>query len=1657
MTVRCTAHSSIATVLMFLALLLAGSVSAQNCMQEQEPNDTPATANQLSDPLCVWGELADTDQDAFLWTVSEEDAMRLWRFELQSVPGQLTSVQVLRVEFAANGTDVTDYQELFEVSTADGRLVTSAPRLFPAGTYHLGLSISGGQGRYTLALLGDEASRDVAPLRADEDGPVEAEGEFSYAGFIDSSLEFDWTVSDEDAGYLWRTELSAAAGEELNFTLFSPDGSQLLVMTSGEAGLASVSSLGLEPGVHRLQVTAPGDRVAPLRLLVARQGIATDGQEIEPNDEAATANILVPGQELSGTINAGGDTDWFSFVVDQEASATLFNLETSADGYLELCLRQADGTDVQCRQAEGVRLPELLLPEGQYSLWIRNRNSESDILYTLLLDPVGAPEEDGEAEPNDSMLWATDIPADLRLRGQLHGEETDFFRLEVTGEPQLWRAHVLGSGVRELHYQRPAGGILASARGGSGPLQLDNLLLLPGTHYFSVKGSSGEYAFRLFQLGPPAEATPSDSPLSVGAVAEEVQAETEAQADAEVAPEPPTLNVELEPNDESGYATPLELGLPISGIVSSPEDDDYFRFHLSAAQHVGLQFTPPPDGNYSLALYWGSSFIGDRRNIQEIPFSSSDWLPAGDYLLLVSSDSPSRDYYELQLERLDPFSVAPGRETAYPEWLVYREDGEAVDGLLAVIPEVAGLQLELQHSSASPAAAYWPRSQQLELQLTAVNQADAELELQLDWHSSDHRWSLELPDTITVPAGGQEQLSVPLLIDPDARDQPVVLTVRARDAAGAQITAPLTLRADGIAEPVASHLTWPVPQELLGGLNAAWLDLGAELALDGPGEEEMSSRFNLLELFNGMTPVNHRYYNYHLPGWVTAEYGLEAFLPTVRLAGEEPVEVAGFLLHPQTSEALPAALRDFRVWLSPDGIEYVNVLEGSLSAEQIEQAFVLPEPVLARYARLEMHNNHIPGSGPGDGGNIRLGTFKVVTTLESARTVAGSQGLNLADPDLGGHLVWSDPPVIAHTNNMLRANDDRYVAARQDFEQEDSVWVIAFHHNRAAQVSEFHWLDNPDTVGGDRQLHFVEISVSTAGPDGPWTDLGQWVLNGEDGQPVPFILAEPAWARFVRFRATGLVPRGTYHYADELRVIERLPDEEYASALGEWGHYSSLGLFEYLQGQTTEAATLVSSNQTRDAAAPLLPGDTLQGTVQLERNEAWYLITVPQDRNHLTVTLTGEPNRGFDHELLDSAGNHVVTEELASPTELVLSGSVEPGEYWLRIFEPPRSVVISWDTSGSVASARPIIYQALARFAADISPGVEEVNLLPFDSPFLIRNFSGDPLQVLQALNDDPRSTSSSSGEAALLTATLALADRPGKKAVILLTDAAIGRVNELWQALRSVSPQVFASSISSSGAFGPNPPVEQDLMQDYSSVNGGHYEYVHAQADFDVTFRRAAAWLRRPSHYQVSVELDQRWANASAWAEPELARALELGLIPTALLGADLTGPITRAEFAAVAVRVYESLTGRPAVPVADNPFTDTADPEVLKAFNTELAVGISQTEFAPDQLLNREQAATILTRVFKRVNLPGWTWAGDADFVLDFEQPEVFADDELISPWARESVYYMASRGIITGTGNNQFRPRAASPQEEALGAANATREQALLLAVRLVDREQ
>lgn len=199
-----------------------------------------------------------------------------------------------------------------------------------------------------------------------------------------------------------------------------------------------------------------------------------------------------------------------------------------------------------------------------------------------------------------------------------------------------------------------------------------------------------------------------------------------------------------------------------------------------------------------------------------------------------------------------------------------------------------------------------------------------------------------------------------------------------------------------------------------------------------------------------------------------------------------------------------------------------------------------------------------------------------------------------------------------------------------------------------------------------------------------------------------------------------------------------------------------------------------------------------------------------------------------------------------------------------------------------------------------------------------------------------------------------------------------------------------------------------------------------------------------------------------SAWAEPELAAALEAGLIHRYFTDRDLTAKITRAEFAAAAVQLSAAM-GAAKPEAAEAPFADIADEPLREAIAAAWALGITngtgkndagEELFEPSEFLSREQMATMLCRVVKRALWPDWTLETDGAYRLPDTGAAPFTDDVLISDWAKDSVYYMCGAGLLKGMDaeRNLFGPRNVTPEEISAGLYTATREQALVIAERV-----
>lgn len=173
--------------------------------------------------------------------------------------------------------------------------------------------------------------------------------------------------------------------------------------------------------------------------------------------------------------------------------------------------------------------------------------------------------------------------------------------------------------------------------------------------------------------------------------------------------------------------------------------------------------------------------------------------------------------------------------------------------------------------------------------------------------------------------------------------------------------------------------------------------------------------------------------------------------------------------------------------------------------------------------------------------------------------------------------------------------------------------------------------------------------------------------------------------------------------------------------------------------------------------------------------------------------------------------------------------------------------------------------------------------------------------------------------------------------------------------------------------------------------------------------------------------------AKVSAWAREQVDSAAVKGLMSDCL-GDDFTVNITRAQFAALSVKLYEAMSGETAPAPGESPFSDTDDPAVIQANALGIVKGGNDGKFAPDNLVTRQEMAIILSNVYTRL---GGTIPQTAT--------TSFADDSEISPWMglKDDIAFMADKGILKGSGDNKFDP---------LG--NASIEQAMVTALRMFE---
>lgn len=1529
-------------------LLLPVWVFADRGFYESEPNDTPADFHPIQGEISLYGTMVGLDQDGFLWTVTDNDARKRWTFTLNGEPGALTIAQIVRLEYAENGVDVTGKRTLFKMGTRDGVTPAVHENLqFEPGEYLIGLAQAGaGRGEPTPATFrppvgslsfgdadgqDDPAAIDGSATGTTERLPPNAEpgtyrliisegkklnpqpnpkgresretaytlrprGEFSTFEAA-ASAWYSLTFSEKNATERWDVHVQAPVGRPLRARLVNASGEEMLQGDVDDKGKLRFPDLAppadtnwfveltsKDPGfIHAIASEAVGQRIT--------------GEEVEPNINASFANRVDFAQPVTGRIGGDDSADYFLFTADESTADELrtLRIETATPTRLQLCLKTPRQQPVQCRTEETpIKLPDLALDPGAWAISIDRAAAETT--YTLAMISQGPVQPGFEIEPNDRIEYAKGMPDKLRIKGRFSGTDTDFYEILIAEEPQLWRFQVMGDELFELGYYDGSMQQKDKIRVAAGQrrMRMDNIFLLPGRHFLRVSGrDGGSYTLLARLLGPP------------------------------------DPNGELEPNDQHNRQR-LTAGQTRHGLSSDKGDQDFYRFFVANWDHLRLTFTPPADGIVAPNVYWYNSIIAqgqpkvageplvlqglfppgdyhivlDPRQVSDAEYSLSlerlprwscpaDCEPNGQGLIWLAAPLPAdlvlegqsgmwrdNDYYqlpafenptELHLHSPDSLRLSLGTSMRNREILKYDAEfggfkttvpaGEPHRLMIESHNQPYRVQLEFPQGELQPViealpvtlkvtldessvAAFRQHGQQVGGRLRITNPETTPVELRLEAVTGDYRWQVNLDSaSLTVPPNGNVEVEFDVLVPDDAWADPVRISIRALDGSSRQAEVWQEIAMDRQRLPVNPRMHSTMPDSLRGGFNAAWLPFGALWTEETATWATRTDTIRDDLVFAGARaegPADG-------DGWDDGEHPEL----TIDLPGDKPVPVAGTSINHFGVPGSFFNVREATLLLSLDGETFTEALHFETLPVKTEQHFALEQPVLARFARLRVISTFREQSAE----RLLMAEWKVI--VAPGHDLSDGEGFNIADPSLGGHLVWSQPAEPYAPRNVVTPDDASNAAVLKRGDP-TKAYVIAFKQNRAAQITGIDWLYADDAREAWKTFERVEVAVSLDSPIGPWQPIGELKIDPQ-GFNGRLKLTEPAWARFVRLTAHRQPDKSKAQEPGQILIHERPAGPDYLSVLGEWGTQGPRAFYEWQQGLPAEPELIAADNTSRARARELPLATAVGGQVALGKQTHWYRMTIPADQNTLVVTLQGDPSVRTVVELENAAGERILVRRIdqkLSPDLHGFEALVEPGsDIWFHVFEPPRNVAFTWDTSASVNRYIPTINNAIVAFSGQVVPGQETVNLFPFPTGPLLDKWLGEPYMLQTILNDYRRPSSSSAAEVTMKRTGQALGPLPGTKAIVVITDGDVNHDGGMWPEMIKVQPRIFSVQVSGAER------IHQQLLRDWAMVNGGHYTQLLYDGEMDVAFDRATTLMHRPAGYTLKVTSEFRKA----------------------------------------------------------------------------------------------------------------------------------------------------------------------------------------------------
>ncbi len=410
---------------------LAFAATAIPVIVELEPNNNPKQALEFSAPAILSGSMSGSDQDAYLWRISDADALKLWDLTLHGIPEALTGVSIVRVKYGQDPNDKDDskpavilgFENLLTFGIRDGsRPVYRKNMFFPAGDYIVGFYQAGTKQGFQppspkLGLIQIPDPKSTLDGIDSTKNTIESETPNAYRLQIKNGLKTSYhsnskppntkktafkitagnsynkhaailggeswysiNIDEKKSILLWSIKGEVILEHKLTMSLYNEKGSEIAKANSDKYGHYTLPNLALKKGQYFVKLNDKSKEPAIRSIRIVETGAVTKGSELEPNGDWIHANTIDLNEPLTAKADKKAEYDYFKFLMAEE-DQEVFNLtlDSSNINYIKFCLFDSKGKSRSCRSGKPpLVLDSLTLNPGLQGLLVSRSKAVGD-------------------------------------------------------------------------------------------------------------------------------------------------------------------------------------------------------------------------------------------------------------------------------------------------------------------------------------------------------------------------------------------------------------------------------------------------------------------------------------------------------------------------------------------------------------------------------------------------------------------------------------------------------------------------------------------------------------------------------------------------------------------------------------------------------------------------------------------------------------------------------------------------------------------------------------------------------------------------------------------------------------------------------------------------------------------------------------------------------------------------------------------------------------------------------------------------------------------------------------------------------------------------------------------------------------------------------